>query len=84
MYLYTKYPNYVVLGVSFNFLEPVSLHIKCEDDVLLSYRGVLRLNKRVLFYHLKISECKIIYWNKLFQKKKSRFNFGDRNSPTLS
>lgn len=27
-------PNYVMLGVCFNFLEPVSLHVKCEDNNL--------------------------------------------------
>lgn len=54
-------PNYVVLGLCFSFLEPVSICVKCEDNISLNYRGVLRLNKRI-FYHCKILEYKIIYW----------------------
>lgn len=46
-------PNYVALGVCFNFWEPVSPCVKCEDNISLSYRGVLRFNKRILFIILR-------------------------------
>lgn len=46
----------------------LSPHVKCGDNIRLSYTGVLQLSKRILVIIIIVFEWKMIYWNKFFRK----------------